>query len=323
MESVICVSNIKKYVKTVDASCYGRYVGKFEELYFAPLTFQKISSAISIFAQLNKCPIISIHLEESACKECIIPTIHEILRYNYLIGYKEKICLEIRIRTSEGNLRISKLLPEISGCCAAIVIDAQNMDCFNQNNLKYIDFMRVNLGESAGEYLPDMRIPQSSCCYKLARVIVTNDLDVKSMISEVSQAGFDGIQFVKNHKLDVTAILPQSVSQALSNARDSVQKTDVFIESDTIHLNQPLFQMKKCNQGMCLSSLLRVSIENDALLQCPYEMRDLSIPIKEVNSFLEKRSLIDSCEKNCKDCGYISDNVIFENIYFASKNYFE
>lgn len=202
-------------------------------------------------------------------------------------------------------------------------IQRENIDVINQNNLKYIDFMRVNLGESAGEYLPDMRIPQSSCCYKLARVIVTNDLDVKSMISEVSQAGFDGIQFVKNHKLDVTAILPQSVSQALSNARDSVQKTDVFIESDTIHLNQPLFQMKKCNQGMCLSSLLRVSIENDALLQCPYEMRDLSIPIKEVNSFLEKRSLIDSCEKNCKDCGYISDNVIFENIYFASKNYFE
>lgn len=315
------MSNIKKYAKTVDAFCCGQYIGKFEELYFAPLTYQKILLAISIFSQLNKCPVISIHVEDSTCQEQIIPTIHDIFKYNYSISYNEKICLEIRIRTAEGNQKISRLLPEIVDCCVSIVVDAQNMDSFNLNNLRYIDFMRVNLGEQANKFLPVIRLPQSNNCYKLARVILTEDLAVDNMISKVSQAGFDGIQFVKNHKSDLASLLPQSISKALSGIKDSIQKIDVFVESDTIHLNQPFFQMKRCNQGICLSSLLRVSIGNNLLLQCPYEMKYLSIPINEVNRFLEKRFLIDSSEKNCRDCGYISDNILFSNIYAVWKNH--
>ena len=315
MANAFCARDIKRYHKTICAKYKGKDIGDFEELYFAPVEITYIYTAIEIFVRNGSCPVLIVHIENLCFYQRILDVLESIVRYNKSIGYTPALCLEIRIRSISDFDYIDDFLEKVSYCNVELVLDSQMFFYFNQCNLAKLSLLRINY-ENINVLYTQPCFNQKSICYKLARIYISNETCPSTLPEIITGLGFDGLQIVKGHQKDTSSTLSAETRDFLESLKNSYNpKIDYFIENDTLHINQPMFYMKRKDRGICFSSLIRLAIHNGEILQCPYEYRSKTISYKEINTFLINRKHIDSRLAQCVDCGVISDNKFMEKLY--------
>lgn len=316
MENAICVKNTIGINKKKPIFFGKDQIGFFEELYFFPLSFDDILCGLKTFVERKMCPVILMHIDGLA--DDISGFLNDILAYNNFLGYQKKITLEIRLRTVNDIKNLSKFLLQLDmeRYKTSIVINDDITEEMSKLPHVDADFLRVNLYSNI---LPNLKILQNcnGVKYKLARVLVSSEMDYFELSFYLMRIGFNGLQIIKGHNHDLDAKLDVNSKNQLIQVQQCFKNTafDIFLESNIDDLNQPLFCLRPMDNGHCLSSLLILTIKNGYIMQCPYNKNVENFFIEDVIKYLSIREAVDTRQFKCNDCGYISDNNLYRMIY--------
>ena len=123
------------------------------------------------------------------------------------------------------------------------------------------------------------------------------------------------MQVIKGHESDIKAKLDKKIQDNLIELKEKDDRIDIFLESNIENMNQPIFNIENIDHGICLSSLLCLTVKSGKIMRCPYNHSLDSVVLDRVDNMLEHRMAVDSLLYNCYDCGYISDNNLYKAIY--------
>lgn len=282
----------------------------FEELYFYPISEKDITDALRIFRISQKLPIILLHVRNNFTYEKLANALLCIQKHNHSIGYDD-LAIEFKI-SSNHLLNCKKMNDIISNYNVKISLVIDYFDNYEEflNQITKYDFIRVNFKKDFSLNKPK-KIHLNT--YKLARFYLSNDMDCSLIYNYVVDCDFNGLQITKsttnsNNMIDTDIKILNEIKLLLG-----MDKVDLFLDSNMSKINQKMFHLYSNQHGYCFSSMLKATYENDLLFQCPFN--PLCAVFNNATEYFQKRILIVSQLYNCSDCGYISDNILYRNIF--------